>query len=194
MYPEKESIHLSEKAEKIRRNIFIFSTLLMGLSVDSIEIPQDKPISLIGIPLEGLELDYILIFLLCTVGYLVLHFFWICKAEWGSWKFLLLGEVKVPGRPPDSSRLVSLSASNSLHLTADLYSWIDSKLTECCSDSAKDILAILKPDLDRIDRIESEYKKHLQLSGLRLVVMEAGVPLVLGVFSLAMGVSKVFLT
>ena len=201
-YPETPPLHLSGRGEKIRLNIFIFSIPLIFLSIDSIVIEQTSAISLLGIPLKGLELKHILSFLWLTVLYLVTHFYWVCKVEYKSWKLLLCSEPVIPGVPPNTSQVVSLAAANRLHFSDGLYTWwegfINRKANELKLTNieqldqlvTKELLAILEPDLRRIEKIEKEYQGHLKSSGWRLLVMEAIIPFGFGCIAIIFGAMK----
>jgi|GEM_PF-5498143 len=85
---------LTDNGQKIRRNLLLFSTITVFLTVTGISVNPDTNPHIYFFELINLNAHKLYIALLIVNLYLLIHFFWICLDSFAEWTLRQTGHAK----------------------------------------------------------------------------------------------------
>ncbi|MCW8332156.1 hypothetical protein MD588_25535 [Photobacterium sp. SDRW27] len=210
-FTDRPFIEFSDQTVKYRRNLLIFSCALFILIYNHVGIESGKSINFLGIPLSGLSINDVKLYLSLAVGYQLFHFLWRCWDEWWAWRLKLSGENlgldgPVSGNTyvkaisdvcafthfmPDvtiEQRIASVMTNRAKFLKdeVDRYGLTDDVVSAHVESLEKvvNVDSGFARDIERIQRFEKHVRGYSIQQQLRFHALEIGVPVLLSIFSL----------
>lgn len=180
-------------AKVIRAQLFFLSTSLIFISTSSITI-SDKS-SVLGIGIEGLELNNLLLLLSIVIAYQLVHFTWASWESFLEWRVRLTA-LDTGGFGGGGLRISAEDEATKVRQTT-LYAYVVKILPQSLSSDDKEkITSELEKCLiservhESLVRFDLYYKMFWKSQNIRWLILEFGLPLLLGVCSLGLAANK----
>lgn len=177
----------------IRAQLFFLSISLSFLSTSSINLSKQS--SVLGIGIEGLELDHLLLVISAVVVYQLIHFVWVSWESFAEWK-LRLTALDTGGWGGGGISIAAEDEDTKVRQTT-LYAYIvdifDHTLSSGDKDKAiEDVTKMLADSRieDALARFDDSFKMFCRMQNIRWLVIEFGLPLLLGIISLYFAAKK----